>query len=136
MWPPPNNKPYITVPVMMCLSKIATYTESALSKSLLLCDGIKYNNILQWYDEFQSQKLTDESSDSKGLDDHKVPAFKVPTFLGNTLKSNKWLKRLNMYFATVRWKVILTILFIATIIHLGVAHLTQDSAISSAKVTS
>jgi len=61
IWPQAVNLPMITVPITMCLSKIATYTEFVLDQSLLLQRGIKYSELVCWYDAEKLERTEKES---------------------------------------------------------------------------
>ena len=94
----------ITVPAIMCLSKIASCTEFLLVRYLFLQLGMKYSDLFFWYEEEKLKRSEKESLangthlNSTGSAIHKVPIFKVPTFYGDTLKGDKFIKKIEYIF--------------------------------------
>jgi len=85
IWPRATKSLMITIPVTICLSKIATYTEFVLDNSLLFRKGMQYSELVRWYDAGKLEKLEKKNIgnsmnlNSTGSEDHKVPAFEVQT---------------------------------------------------------
>jgi hypothetical protein len=76
----------ITVPVTMCLSKIARYTELAIGHGLFMTKKVTYNELVAWYGATKAHTtLMKTLATTNATQDSKVPNFKVPEFTGETL---------------------------------------------------
>ena len=79
----------VTVLVTICLSKIACYTELSLANGLHMTKTIAYNDMVEWYGATKNhtfKKITTGSDTS--IQKYKVPNFRVPKFVGDTLNGD------------------------------------------------
>ena len=71
------SMPLITVPVAICLSKIAKYTKLTLQNGLYMTEHMTYNELVEWYGatKAHTSKIQTTSGGWGTLQEMKVPIF-------------------------------------------------------------
>ena len=97
----------LTVPVLLLLTKLSTYSIQLRNEPLYLCTGVIFANLSKWYDRYDKKEankrpkaIINPVSIPKlhSTQDHKIPIFKVPNFHGNTFKGDEFINKVDRSF--------------------------------------
>ena len=96
----------LTVPVLLLLTKLATYTIQLRNEKLHLITGVLFNDITTWYEKHVKKDsknrpkaiVPDSKNKATPTQDPKIPFFKVSTFQGDTLQGDVFVEGVGRAF--------------------------------------